>query len=199
MKNKVLSYFKRKITNQYPNYSSEKIDEIMYGVEGIYLTFEKAIIIFLIAAVLGIFKNIILLLIAFNTIRVFAFGVHASKSFICLISSSALFLTAAFLCKVITINTTLILILYPIFLFLMLLFAPADTVKRPLINKKKRIRFKTLSVLITIIYFIISILFIKNNELVNYLLFGLIIECILINPITYKLFNTPYNNYKKMV
>ena len=76
----------------------------------------------------------------------------------------------------------------------MCLYAPADTVKRPLINKKKRMRFKILSILVTIIYFILTIL-IDNNIFTNSLLIGLLISCILILPITYKAFKMPYRNY----
>ena len=199
MKKKILNFFRNKITTQYPNYNNDKIDEIMYGIEGIYLTVEKAIIIFTISFMLGIFKNLIFLLIAFNIIRLFAFGVHASKSIICLIFSSIIFLSFAFLCKIITLDKNILFIIYPIILIIMYFFAPADTVKRPLINEKKRKRFKRLSLLITIIYFIISILYVNKSIITNYLFFGLIIECMLINPITYKLFNTSYNNYKKMV
>ena len=49
MKIKLLKKIKHEIKKQYPNYSEEKIDEIMYGVEVIYLTITKTIIIFLIA------------------------------------------------------------------------------------------------------------------------------------------------------
>lgn len=78
----------------------------------------------------------------------------------------------------------------------MILFSPADTVKRPLIKKKKRIIFKILSIVVTIIYFVITLL-IKNKLLINSMLFGLLVECILILPITYRIFKMPYKNYIK--
>lgn len=199
MKRKILFKLRQQIKNQYPNYSNDKLDEIMYGIEGIYLTLEKAVIIFILAAILGIFKELFFLLLAFNFIRLFGFGIHASKSYVCLITSSVLFIGFAFLCKYVNLNINNLIIIYFIIITIILLFAPADTVKRPLIQKNKRMRLKILSIIITILYFIISLIFIKNSTLVNYLCFGLIIECLLINPITYKLFNTPFNNYKKMV
>lgn len=195
MKKRFLNSFKNSIKRQYPNYSNDKIDEIMYGVEGIYLTVEKCIIIFIIAIILGIFKELLLLLLTFNFIRLFAFGMHADKSSICLIFSSVLFLGCTYLCKYLTLPFYILFILYLIALIFVLIFAPADTIKRPLINKNKRIRFKILSVLVTLIYFISS-LFITNQLIINSLIFGLLIECILISPLTYKLFKMPYNNYK---
>lgn len=195
MKKRFLQSVRKSIKEQYPNYSNDKLDEIMYGVEGIYLTITKTIIIFGIAIILGIVKELVFVLLAFNFIRLFAFGMHADKSWICLIFSSSLFIGVSFLCKYIVLNRETLIILYIIAFILIALFSPSDTVKRPLINKKKRIRFKILSIIITIIYFVIPF-FINNNLIINSLIFGLLIECILISPWTYKIFNMPYNNYK---
>ena len=196
MKKRLLSSIRGQIKKQYPKYSEDKLDEIMYGVEGIYLTITKTIIIFALALILGIFKELIILLIAFNFIRLFAFGMHANKSITCLIFSSLVFLTGAFLCKYITISREVLYALYLMVLVIMIKYAPADTKKRPLLKSDKRLRFKILSILMTIIYFIITIL-IDNNLIINSLIIGLIIECILILPITYKAFKMPYKNYLK--
>lgn len=194
MKKRFLKKIKIDIEKQYPNYSKEKIEEIMYGIEGIYLTITKTIIICLLALILGILKELIVLLIAFNFIRLFAFGMHANKSWICLIFSSTLFLGGAYLCKIITIPNITCFILYAVVLIIISIYSPADTVKRPLIKKKRRIKFKILSIITVLVYFVITIL-IKNNLIINSLIIGLLIECILILPITYKTFKMPYKNY----
>ena len=195
MKKRLLGSIRKSIKKQYPNYNNDKIDEIMYGVEGIYLTITKMIIIFSIAIILGIFKELIILLLFFNFIRLFAFGMHADKSIICLIFSGMIFIGSAFLCKYIVLNKTILYTLYLIAITIISIYAPADTIKRPLIKKKKRIIYKVLSIFVTLIFFIIS-LFIKNNFLINCLIFSLLIECLLILPITYKIFHLPYRNYK---
>ena len=59
----------------------------------------------------------------------------------------------------------------------------------------KRKKFKIVSFLLGIFYTILIILF-KDYPFVNYLLFGMIEAVIMILPVTYKLFNQPYNNYK---
>lgn len=195
MKKRFLNIIRNSIKKQYPNYLEDKLDEIMYGVEGIYLTITKMIIIFIFAFILGVAKELLLLLIAFNFVRLFAFGMHADKSWICLVFSSLLFLGGAFLSKYIVLDKVVLYLLYLIVFILVAAYAPADTVKRPLIKKKKRIRFKILSVIVVISYFIITLL-ITNNLIINVLIFGLIIECILISPLTYKAFKMPYKNYK---
>jgi len=194
MKKVILNKIREEIKKQYPKYSNDKLDEIMYGVEGLYLTLTKTIIIFLISLLLGCTKELIYLLLSFNFIRLFSFGMHADKSSTCLIFSSTLFIGGAFLINSLIIPKYILYILYFIILIIMCLYAPADTVKRPLINKKKRMRFKILSILVTIIYFILTIL-IDNNIFTNSLLIGLLISCILILPITYKAFKMPYRNY----
>lgn len=196
MKKRLLKTLRKQIKKQYPHYSNDKIDEIMYGIEGIYLTITKTIVISALALILGIFKELIILLIAFNFIRLFAFGMHASKSIICLIFSSVIFLTGAFLCKYITISKEVLCILYSVVLIIIAIYSPADTKKRPLLKRKKRLRFKILSIIVTMVYFLIT-MFINDNLIINSFIIGLIIECILILPITYKAFKMPYKNYLK--
>ncbi|MEG2351411.1 MAG: accessory gene regulator B family protein [Bacilli bacterium] len=196
MKKRFITLIRKNIIQQYPNYSTNKIDTIMYGVESIYLLITKTIIIFTFAFFFGILKEMIVLLITFNVIRTVAFGLHANKSWVCLLFSSTIFITATYLCKYLTIPTTVLYILYIIAIIFMLTFAPADTIKRPIIKKKKRNIFKIVSILVVICYFIISLL-IENNLVKNALILGLLIEIILINPVTYKMFKLPYNNYKK--
>lgn len=194
MKNKILLKIKTDIENQYQNYSKDKIEEIMYGVEGIYITITKAIIIFTIAIMTGIFKELLILLLMFNFIRLFAFGMHAPNGTICLIISTIIFIGCAYLSKVLVIPKNILYILYLIALIIISIYSPADTIKRPLIKRKKRIVFKILSILVTILFFISSLI-IKNNLIINSMIIGLIIECVLILPITYKIFKLPYKNY----
>ena len=98
MKKRFLNSIRNSIKKQYPNYSNDKIDEIMYGVEGIYLTITKTIIIFALAFLFKIAKELLFLLIAFNFIRLFAFGMHANNSIACLIFSSLMFIGGVFIC-----------------------------------------------------------------------------------------------------
>ena len=195
MKKRFLSYIKKEVKNSHKEYDSDKIDEIMYGVEGLYLTVTKAIIIFLIAIVLGIFKELILLLVLYNFVRLFAFGMHAAKSWHCLIFSLLIFLVGAYLSQILIIQKLVLYLLYTVAFIVFILYAPADTEKRPLINKKRRIRYKVLSICVLILYFIVSLL-IKNNLIINTLIISILIESILILPITYKVFKLPYKNYK---
>ena len=176
-------------------YTDEEIEIIQYGLEGIYLTLTKMIILFGLAYLLGIVKEFVLLLVSYNIIRSQAFGIHATKSIYCLISSICLFIIGAILCKYITLPFWFCIssaILCDICLFL---YAPADTYKRPIVNPKKRKRFKIISLFLGIIYTILIIVF-HQYFIVNYLVIGMIEANLMILPVTYYVFHLPYQNYK---
>ena len=104
MKEVFLSNSVELITQYNNNYTDEDIEKIKYGLEGLYLTVSKLIVIFLIAIVLGFFKELLLVLLFFNIIRFPAFGVHADKSSTCLITSMVLILGLTYLMINISVN-----------------------------------------------------------------------------------------------
>lgn len=195
MKEKFVNSCLKVIKNNNDNLSRKDIDKIKYGLEGLYLTITKIIFILLISIILGIVKETILLLLIFNGIRFTSFGVHAKRSIDCLISSTLFFIIFPLFCVHLTIPIIIKYILFIPILILIGIYAPSDTVKRPLKNKKKRIIYKISSIIITIIYMILIII-IQDNTLSNCFLAALIIQVIVILPITYKIFDVPYNNHK---
>ena len=196
MKKRFVDWCMKTIQNNNNNFSQRDLDKMRYGLEGLYLTITKIIFIFIISIILGIFKETFLLILIFNGIRYTAFGVHAKRSIDCLISSSIFFIVFPLLCIHLNIPDLIkIISSFPI-LILISIYAPSDTVKRPLKNKKKRMIYKILSILIAIIYIFLSII-IKDNTLSNCFLFALVIQVIVILPITYKIFDVPYNNHKE--
>lgn len=177
-------------------YDKTQLEEIKYGIESLYLTLSKVIVILILSVVLNIFKQTIIFLGLFNILRAFAFGLHASKSIWCWISSTISFIVIPYICKTFIFPDLIYYIFSIISIICFILYSPADTIKRPLINKNKRMLFKILSIITAIIY-IILILIIDNSLIKNLLLFSLILESILILPITYKIFKLPYKNYLK--
>ena len=184
-----------KIINNNREYSDEQMEIITYGLEAIYLTVTKMIVIFSLAYFLGIIKEVLTLLIAYNIIRSQAFGLHATKSSYCLFFSLIVFVGGAIFCKIVIIPKIIMIIGALICDICLFIYAPADTYKRPLINAKKRKRFKILSTLFGIIYTIL-ICSIDNYLIISYLFLGMVISVLMILPITYKVFGLPYNNYK---
>ncbi len=195
MKELVVNSIMNNITKYY-DYDNTKINEIKYGIESLYLTISKTIIIFIISILLNMTKELILLFTFYSLIRLTGFGVHAKKSWHCWVTSITMFILIPLLIKYVTLNQELIIISYIVFTLLLIKYAPADTEKRPLINKKKRIIYKVLTITLTITYLIYSLIYKDNTIIINTLYFSVLLEVILILPCTYKLFGVKYNNYK---
>jgi accessory gene regulator B len=176
--------------------NSDKLDQIKYGLEGIYLTITKMIILTIISIFLGIFKEFILIILLFNCIRFFAFGLHLNNSINCLFASGLLIIGSTLCAKYLTIPFEIKVLILIISFLLIFIYAPADTKKRPIISKKKRRRLKTFSILVVIIYSIV-ILNVNNAVISNCFLLSTLIEILLILPISYRIFGFSYNNYKK--
>lgn len=186
------------VIKKYNDFDDEKLSIIKYGLESIYILITKTIIILLVSYLLGLLKQTVIFLVCYNFIRIPSFGLHATKSWICLVSSLLIFIILPFICTVITIPTYLKVIIGLIGLAFIIKNAPADTYKRPIISKKRRMFFKICSSIVTIAMILFS-LFIEDQFLANSLLFSIILQCFMISPTVYKFFKLPYNNYKRYI
>lgn len=186
------------VIKKYNNFDDDKLAVIKYGLESIYILITKTIIILLVSYLLGLLKQTVIFLVCYNFIRIPSFGLHATKSWICLVSSLLIFIILPFICTVITIPMYLKIIIGLIGLAFIIKNAPADTYKRPIISKKRRMFFKICSSIVTITMISFS-LFIEDQFLANSLLFSIILQCFMISPTVYKFFKLPYNNYKRYV
>lgn len=182
------------LTKQY-DYDSDTLDRVKYGLEVIYITITKISVILIVSLLFNSFKETLVLIIFTNFIRLFAYGLHAKKSWHCYVSSIISFVLLPHLFVNIEFNIIQKILISTLTLLSMILYAPADTYKRPLINEKHRNTLKRNSIFITLIY-IILIFSINNNFITNLILLSLIIQSALINPFIYKIFDLPYNNYK---
>ncbi len=197
MKEVFLNHTINFIASNQKKLSEEEKEKLSYGLEGLYLSITKLIIIFLIALVLGFIKEFFITLILFNIIRFPGFGFHASKSIVCLISSTILILGLPYLFTRIEVGPIVKIILCFISVVTFILCAPADTWKRPLTNKRKRIIRKVCACSLAILYSVIIIYF-DGKEFSNLFLAALVIEAVLVSPLLYLIFKEPYRNYKKV-
>lgn len=193
MKEVVVNQIMNNISKYY-KYDDIKLKEIKYGIESIYLTITKTIIILIISLIIGTVKELLLFTFFYGILRLTAFGLHAKKSWHCWVLSLTLFTLIPYLIKIITISNLIKLIIFIIITILFIIYAPADTEKRPLIHKKKRIIYKILTIIISIIYFIISCY--SSYIISNSLVFAVIMQMLMILPISYKLLGLKYDNYK---
>ena len=195
MRKKFLNFAIKSIKVKFPEYDQDKLDETSYGLEALYITFTKTIVILGISIALNIVKEVICILLFYNIIRSTAFGMHAKKSWHCYIISGILFIGTAYICKYINIDIYVKYIISIISFISIIKYAPADTYKRPLINKYKRKKYKIITIITSMIYLILIIIF-KNNIISSFLCFGLFDASLMIHPFVYRMFQLPYGNYR---
>ena len=171
------------------NYNQDDQDRIRYGLEIIYITLTKLFAILFTSLIFGTLRETIIFCLFATGLRTFSYGIHAKKSWHCYVSSLIVFVLFTYIAKIIISVFTIIS---------MALFAPADTHKRPIVNSKMRKTLKIKSLVITSLY--ILIIFISNyNKINNLIMLSMMAQSIVINPITYKIFKLPYNNYKEYI
>lgn len=195
MKNFIVNNSLNIIKNNNPTLDEIKLAEIKYGLVSIYLLISKLIVICLSAYLLGIIKEMIIFMSIYNIIRMPSFGIHASKSWICLVVSLILSIGCTYLCLILNLNIYIKCFIGIICLIKMYKNSPADTHKKPIVNPTRRMVYKIISVLLTIVFITLAVI-LKNNFLSNCLIMALVVQCTVISPFTYKLFNMPYNNFK---
>lgn len=183
------------LINSKYNYNQDMLDRVKYGLEIIYITISKLSVIFITSLIFKAFKETFIFFCFISLIKIFSYGLHAKKSWQCYIASLIIFI----ILPKIFINYNFSEIHKIIFCTLsiasMILFAPADTHKRPLVNKKQRIKLKIICISTCCIYSVICLLS-TNIYVINLSILAMIVQSISINPITYKIFKMPYNNYK---
>lgn len=185
------------VTESNDSLSQDEIAEIRYGLEILQTNIPKIIAIGFASFLLGQFNEFIMLLIIMSFLRSKAFGIHAEKSSTCFIVSLLMYIGAQYM--IVSFDPTLIvhILICILGLISMYLFAPADTEKRPLLNKKKRELFKKQALFITMTIVTLSIIFF-GTTFSECCMWGIILTTIMINPITYVLAGQSYNNYEKI-
>ena len=110
---------------KYHSYSDFDKKKLIYGLEGIYLTITKLIILLLLSIVLHIFKEFVLITFLFNIIRYTGFGFHAEKSYQCLLLSIFNFILIPYLLLYITLKPAIVFSISVICISHFILFALA--------------------------------------------------------------------------
>ena len=181
--------------SKYQECDDLKIKKLKYGLEGIYNVLTKLFVVLILAIITGTIVETSLFLLFYAGIKTFSFGIHAKSSIGCWIITILVYNIIPLAMKNFNCSNLLGYIIIGLSFLSILLWAPADTPKRPLIRRKNRIKCKILSLIIVFLYATIFLL--NNNQAINNAIaYSLMIQSIMINPIIYKITNTRFNNYK---
>ena len=175
-------------------YDEKTLIEIRYGLEAIFISFTRLATFMIINALIGNFLIGLIYAGFFVILKSFSYGFHAKTSFQCWILSALSYIGLPWLANFIHFNEVTIFLLIPFFFITFLLWSPADTYKRPLVNIKKRRVLKIISLIIIIIY---SNIIIFVPSLSTIIILGILNQLFFINPLTYFIFQSPYKNYMR--
>lgn len=182
MRDKIVDKIMFKIKENNKDLDDIRYAEIRYGLQGLYTLITKTSIIFVFALLLGIFNRFIIFFIFYSLLRSVGFGAHAKSNIQCWIFSSLLLLGIPTLFTYVTISSTLKIVLWVVLFINFMIFAPADTKKRPMISKKRKLKFKFILLIFSIIYLLIIIYF---DNISNLILGAMLLEGLLVNPLGY--------------
>ncbi len=197
MVDKICTYLTNKIRKEMPEIDNERAEIIMYGLQNIIGELPKGIIILLIAYFLGIFKITLISVLIIAPYRCFSGGVHMKTHIGCIIYTSILYSGSALLGKyIILTGITKYIIAFTLWgfcMFMIKLYAPADTENVPILRAKERRRKQVFSYIILTFEFIMAIL-ISNTTIAGIIIFGDFIQTLTITRFAYKITNNKYGH-----
>lgn len=168
--------------NQKNNLDEIKYQEVRYGLQSCYTLITKTFIIILISLILHFCIPFIIFLIFYSILRSVGYGCHAKSNIMCWFFSTILLIGIPYIFNKIIFKNNVLIILWIICFINFLIFCPADTEKRPMINKKRKLIFKMIILIISLIYLVIII---KFNSISNLVVSAMILEALLTNPLGY--------------
>ena len=193
---KLCSKLTKKIQNKMPEIDHERAEVINYGLQLVMGEIPKTFVLLAIAYLFGVLKLSILALLFVMPYKTFSGGVHLKTHFGCLVATSLFYIGNAFLSKSIVIEPLyikyiLIALIWIFSMFMIKLYAPADTEDVPILRKKDRDLKRNLSY-ITMTLTLVIAAFIKNSTISNLLIFGTLLQTISITRFVYKITNNKY-------
>lgn len=196
MVEKLCNKITKKIQNKMPEVDDERAEIINYGLQLVFGEIPKTFVLLLIAYIFGVLKLSLLALLFVMPYRTFSGGVHLKTHIGCIVATSLMYTGNAFLSKSIAIEPLyikyIIIALVWIFsMFMIKLYAPADTEAVPILRKKDRDLKRKLSYITMTLTLVIAV-FITNSTISNLLIFGTLIQTITITRFIYKLTNNKY-------
>jgi accessory gene regulator B len=174
----------------------QKEIEMTFGLELLLAAGLKFGCIVVLAYFFGIFRETMVLVLTAGIFRVVSGGEHCQAFYRCLIGGTVVFLLLGYLAKVLMSvtryeGTTFLIVLVSFMLVTAIIskYAPGDTEDKPITEEFEIIRFKRLSLLVAVGFFIMVVLFLifeVYTELILPVIMGLLWQVFTITPLGYR-------------
>ena len=174
-----------------------ELTKMELGAEVFLINTSKIIIIYLLAALLGILLQTLTIHSAFALLKRYSFGLHALNSTVCTLVSCFMFVAVPLLLTLgnVGIGNYGVIIIFSAINLILFCYAPADTKARPIIGAHRRKRFKQKAVASAIFLMAVALL-IPNESIKLLLTVGAVYQSISVLPFTYKILNRSVRNYE---
>ena len=193
---KICTFLTNRIKKEMPEIDEERAEVINYGLQNIIGEIPKVFLLFGMAFLLGILKEIVFMFIALAPYRSASGGIHLKTHIGCIIGTTLFYCGTVFLSQNIILTQIVKLILVGVIwlfgIIMIKLYAPADTENVPILSKSERKKKKIIAYITFTIGMLISI-FITNQNVANILIFGNLLQTLLITKIAYKLTKNKYS------
>lgn len=193
----VSNYILTEFLDSKKHLQAQEYEFASYRLECILIAVEKLFFLILISINLNILTQSLVTFFSCSFIRTYSHGWHAKSTIMCSATSIVFFSVFPYILKIIPITPNLICSMIVIIFVIMVnyYYAPADVEENPLICKSMRLKMKK-KVLFRIIFLSVLIFIPFANNFKKYMLLGILIQTMLIMPITYKLTKRGYKNYE---
>ncbi len=195
MIDKICTFLTNKIRKEMPEMDDEKAEVINYGLQNIVGEIPKVFLIFIIAYIFGMLKEVLFMFIVLTPYRGASGGFHLKTHLGCILGTTTFYCGIVFLSQNIVLDEMIKYILIGvgwIFGMIMIkLYAPADTENVPILSEKERKR-KQILAYITYSLGLIAAIFITNSVISNILIFGNLIQTLTITKFAYRLTKNKY-------
>ena len=196
MIDKICLFLTNKIRKEMPDVDDERAEIIEYGLHLVIGELPKNIVILGLAYLLVVFKLTLLTVVLLLPYRAVSGGFHLKTHIGCIVGTTLIYCGIAKIsCYIIFYNQILkYIIALSVWIFGMImvhLYAPADTENVPILSNRERKQKKMLSY-IFLTFAILVACVIPNRKITNILIFGYLIQSIMITRFAYKLTRNKY-------
>lgn len=195
MIDKICEFLTNKIRKEMPEIDDERAEIINYGLQNIIGEIPKIFITLGIALIFGIFDLTFYTFLILLPYKAFSGGFHLKTHIGCIICTTAMYCGIALLSKYIILTEIakyiLIALIWVFGMWMVKLYAPADTENVPILRKKDRRKKQILSYIALTIGLVIALL-IPYGKIANILIFGSFIQTLCITKFVYKITNNKY-------
>ena len=195
MIDKICTFLTNRIRKEMPEIDDERAEVINYGLQNIIGEIPKTFLLFIIAFLLNMLKEVVFMFLVLIPYRGASGGFHLKTHLGCILGTAIFYCGTVFLSQnIILEEVTKYILIGIIWIFGMImikLYAPADTENVPILSRKER-RKKQIIAYISFTIALVGTIFIQNNTISNILLFGNFVQTLTITKLAYKLTKNKY-------